>query len=68
MVLPKDASVGQVETRAPRRSGLATSVMYTMAGLVPIPVGDQTSACYTEGSLDCVVAFVWRAVCWEVSK
>lgn len=33
--IPKDANVGPLEIKAPRKSGRATSVMYTTAGLVP---------------------------------
>lgn len=33
---PNEANVGAVEISEPRKSGRATSVMYTMAGLVPM--------------------------------
>lgn len=36
LCLPSEASVGAAEIRLPRRSGRATSVMYTIAGDVPI--------------------------------
>lgn len=35
ITMPAEANVGAVEINDPRRSGRATSVMYTMAGLVP---------------------------------
>lgn len=34
--LPAEANVGAVEINEPLKSGRATSVMYTIAGLVPI--------------------------------
>lgn len=38
MTIPAEARVGAVEISDPRKSGRATSVMYTIAGLVPAAV------------------------------
>lgn len=38
ITIPAEAKVGAVEIREPRKSGRATSVIYTIAGLVPAAV------------------------------